>query len=101
MFREEAQKQYEEERRKRREKEEYKREKMREGIRQKYGIEKKKEKGSKAATATATIEVGDENRSTLTGRAPLPHERLRGLNLHGFFTWRSFLHRRLLVIPMC
>ncbi|TRY69506.1 hypothetical protein TCAL_05103 [Tigriopus californicus] len=38
---EDAQKLYEEERRKKREKQEYQREKFRDGIRQKYGIEKK------------------------------------------------------------
>ena len=54
FFREEAQRQYEEERRKKREKAEYQREKVREGIRQKYGIEKKTKD---AKSNSAAIEV--------------------------------------------
>ena len=56
--REEAQRQYEEERRKKREKAEYQREKVREGIRQKYGIEKKT---NDKKTNPAAIEVRKAN----------------------------------------
>lgn len=58
-FREDAQKLYEEERRKKREKQEYQREKFRDGIRQKYGIEKKSptEKTDKTAIEVRLIVV--------------------------------------------